>query len=58
MVTDSFISPIPERQAGRMTEPEETAEMVYFFVSSKASYITGENYVIDGSNLRVVLEAA
>ena len=39
---------------GRMAEPKETAELVYFLVSPKASYITGANYIIDGGNLPVV----
>lgn len=39
---------------GRMAEPEETAELVNFLVSPKASYITGANYIIDGGNLPVV----
>jgi NAD(P)-dependent dehydrogenase (short-subunit alcohol dehydrogenase family) len=39
---------------GRMANPEETAELVYFLVSPKASYITGANYIIDGGNFPVV----
>jgi NAD(P)-dependent dehydrogenase (short-subunit alcohol dehydrogenase family) len=39
---------------GRMADPEETAELVYFLVSPKASYITGTNYHIDGGNFPVV----
>jgi NAD(P)-dependent dehydrogenase (short-subunit alcohol dehydrogenase family) len=39
---------------GRMAEPEETAELIYFLASSKASYITGGNYHIDGGNFPVV----
>jgi NAD(P)-dependent dehydrogenase (short-subunit alcohol dehydrogenase family) len=39
---------------GRMADPEETAELVYFLVSPKASYITGTNYHIDGGNFPVI----
>jgi NAD(P)-dependent dehydrogenase (short-subunit alcohol dehydrogenase family) len=39
---------------GRMADPEETAELVYFLVSPRASFITGANYIIDGGNLPVV----
>lgn len=39
---------------GRMADPEETAELVSFLVSPRASYITGANYIIDGGNLPVV----
>jgi NAD(P)-dependent dehydrogenase (short-subunit alcohol dehydrogenase family) len=39
---------------GRMAEPDETAELVHFLVSPKASYITGANYIIDGGNFPVV----
>lgn len=39
---------------GRMAEPKETAELVHFLVSPKASYITGANYIIDGGNFPIV----
>ncbi|MCE7064058.1 SDR family oxidoreductase [Dyadobacter sp. CY326] len=39
---------------GRMAEPSETAELVNFLVSPRASYITGANYAIDGGNFPVV----
>jgi NAD(P)-dependent dehydrogenase (short-subunit alcohol dehydrogenase family) len=39
---------------GRMAEPAETAELIHFLVSPKASYITGANYFIDGGNFPVV----
>ena len=39
---------------GRMAEPEETAELVRFLVSPRASFITGANYVIDGGNFPVI----
>jgi NAD(P)-dependent dehydrogenase (short-subunit alcohol dehydrogenase family) len=39
---------------GRMAEPEETAELVHFLVSPRASYISGANYFIDGGNFPVV----
>lgn len=39
---------------GRMADPKETAELIHFLVSPKASYITGANYIIDGGNFPVV----
>jgi NAD(P)-dependent dehydrogenase (short-subunit alcohol dehydrogenase family) len=39
---------------GRMAEPKETAELIYFLVSPSASYITGANYIIDGGNFPTV----
>lgn len=39
---------------GRMAEPAEVAELVNFLVSTKASYITGTNYIIDGGTTPVV----
>lgn len=39
---------------GRMAEPEEVAHLVTFLASSKAKYITGVNYSVDGGALPVV----
>lgn len=39
---------------GRMATPEEVAELVGFLVSSKAAYLTGSNYMIDGGALPVL----
>lgn len=39
---------------GRMAEPEEVAELVSFLASSKAKYITGVNYSIDGGAIPTI----
>jgi NAD(P)-dependent dehydrogenase (short-subunit alcohol dehydrogenase family) len=39
---------------GRMADPAETAELICFLVSPRASYITGANYAIDGGNFPIV----
>jgi len=33
---------------GRIADPEEVSELVTFLCSDKASYITGQGYIIDG----------
>jgi len=33
---------------GRVGEPEEIAELIFFLASDKASWITGETILIDG----------
>ncbi|MCM3781593.1 SDR family oxidoreductase [Neobacillus mesonae] len=39
---------------GRPAKPEEVAELAAFLASSRASYITGCEYVIDGGTIRTV----
>jgi NAD(P)-dependent dehydrogenase (short-subunit alcohol dehydrogenase family) len=37
-----------EHPLGRVGQPEEVAELVYFLASPKANFITGSLYLIDG----------
>jgi len=37
---------------GRATEPAEVVELVMFLYSDKASFITGDNYLVDGGRAR------
>ncbi|WP_415272922.1 SDR family oxidoreductase [Bacillus siamensis] len=39
---------------GRPAQPEEVAELAAFLASSRASYVTGCEYVIDGGTIRTV----
>ncbi|WP_151733399.1 SDR family oxidoreductase ['Paenibacillus yunnanensis' Narsing Rao et al. 2020] len=39
---------------GRPAQPEEVAELAAFLASSRASYITGCEYVIDGGTIRTI----
>jgi meso-butanediol dehydrogenase/(S,S)-butanediol dehydrogenase/diacetyl reductase len=42
---DEFVRRIPMRRAA---QPQEIAEMIAFLASPKASYITGQNFAVDG----------
>jgi len=53
-MTDKLFERVGGVPVGRMAEPEETAELIYFLVSPAASYITGANLIIDGGNFPVV----
>jgi len=53
-MTENLFQRVGGVPLGRMANPEETAELVYFLVSQRASYITGTNYHIDGGNFPVV----
>jgi len=53
-MTNNLMARLGGIPMGRMAEPEETAELVYFLVSPRASFITGANYHIDGGNFPVV----
>ena len=65
MSKDSGISLDDARQAlmnsiggvpmGRPARPEEVAELIAFLVSDRASYITGNEYVIDGGVVRTLM---
>lgn len=44
-VNDAWTRAIPLKRAG---QPEEVAELIGFLLSSRASYITGTNMVVDG----------
>ncbi|WP_343692152.1 SDR family oxidoreductase [Chitinophaga sp.] len=54
VITEKLFERLGGVPMGRMAAPEETAELVYFLVSGRASYITGANYIIDGGNFPVV----
>lgn len=43
--TQAQATPVP---IGRMGEPEEVAAMILFLASDEASYITGQDYSVDG----------
>lgn len=53
-MTQQLLTRVGGVPLGRMASPVETAELVHFLVSPRASYITGTNMVVDGGNFPVV----
>jgi NAD(P)-dependent dehydrogenase (short-subunit alcohol dehydrogenase family) len=51
------LSPADHTQhpAGRVGRPEDIADMVAYLVSSQASFVTGQNFVIDGGMTRKMI---
>lgn len=47
-VKHRFLQTLPIQRAG---SPEEIAESILFLASSKASYVTGQSYAVDGGRL-------
>ena len=39
---------IKDTATGRFTTPEEVADLIVFLASSRASNVTGANYLVDG----------
>lgn len=48
----SLVEQVGQAPMGRTGKPKETADLVSFLVSNRASFITGSEFVIDGGLLR------
>lgn len=44
-----------QHPAGRVGKPEDIAEMVQFLLSDKASFITGQDFIVDGGMTRKMI---
>ena len=58
---DELLASIPEQfgiASGRITEPEEVADLVAYLLSERAANIVGADYVIDGGTLKAALHIA
>ena len=54
---DEFVRAVPEAMSiasGRLSEPEETAALIAFLASPRASNLTGADFIADGGTLKAV----
>ncbi|MGY2093431.1 oxidoreductase [Nocardia gipuzkoensis] len=54
---EQFLSAMPDQfgiASGKISEPEELAELIAFLVSDNAANIVGADYVVDGGTLKTV----
>jgi hypothetical protein len=46
---------LAQHPAGRVGRPADIAEMVAYLISSRAGFITGQNFVVDGGMTRKMI---